>query len=252
MKIFFRKLHRWLGLLMALQIIAWMFSGFYFSLYPIAEIRGEHLTRPTESLAREDLGAVAMPAAVSNSLDEHFKQDWELISAGLVRQDDAPYWRIEGRTGGDSFVRLLGPDGQVKPRLSAVEAERRASSLLITPIDEPVVTWLETEGDSQEFRGRALPVWKISFGEPENLALYLHPWTGEILARRTDRWRLFDFLWMLHIMDFDTRDDFNHPLLQGAALLGLVVAASGLVFWLITTRLFRRRRISAAASQLSG
>jgi hypothetical protein len=252
MKIFFRKLHRWLGLLMALQIMAWMLSGFYFSLYPIAEIRGEHLTRPAESLAREDLGAVAISAAVGNSLDEHFRQDWELVSAGLVRQGDMPYWRIEGITGGNPFVRLVGPDGRVKPRLSAVEAERRASSLLTTSIDEPVVTWLETAGDNQEFRGRALPVWKISFGEPENLALYLHPWTGEILARRTDRWRLFDFLWMLHIMDFDTRDDFNHPLLQGAALLGLVVAASGLVFWLITTRLFRRRRNPTAASQLSG
>ena len=51
------------------------------------------------------------------------------------------------------------------------------------------------------------------------------------------------FLWMLHIMDFDTRDDFNHPLLQIAAALGLIIALSGVVFWAMTTRLFRRRRI---------
>jgi len=78
--------------------------------------------------------------------------------------------------------------------------------------------------------------------EPESLSLYLEPWTGEILARRTSRWRVFDFFWMLHIMDFDTRDDFNHPLLQAAALLGLIIALSGVIFWAMTTKLFSKQR----------
>lgn len=183
MKIFLRKLHRWLGLLMALQIVAWMASGFYFSIFPIAEIRGEHLTRTAEVPAMEEFAKAPSPAVVKQSLD----------------------W-------------------------------------LSVPAKDVAVEWLESEQESLEFRGRQLPVWKVSFSEPESLSLYLDPWTGEILARRTDRWRLFDFLWMLHIMDFDTRDDFNHPLLQVAALLGLIVALSGFVFWALTTRLFRRRR----------
>ena len=90
-------------------------------------------------------------------------------------------------------------------------------------------------------RGRPLPLWQVRFEQPESLSLYLDPWTGEIVARRTDRWRVFDFLWMLHIMDFEARDDFNHPLLQVAAFLGLVVALGGVVLWALTTPLFRRR-----------
>jgi len=43
-------------------------------------------------------------------------------------------------------------------------------------------------------------------------------------------------------MDFENRDDFNHPLLQVAALLGLLVALSGMIFWAITTTLFRKKR----------
>ena len=43
MKKWFRKIHRWLGVLMALQILAWMASGLYFALFPIETIRGEHL-----------------------------------------------------------------------------------------------------------------------------------------------------------------------------------------------------------------
>ena len=59
---------------------------------------------------------------------------------------------------------------------------------------------------------------------------------------------MFDFFWMLHIMDFDEREDFNHPLLQIAAALGLIIALSGVVLWVLTTRLFRRRE----SQQLSG
>jgi hypothetical protein len=41
-------------------------------------------------------------------------------------------------------------------------------------------------------------------------------------------------------MDFEARDDFNTPLLQIAAFLGLVIALSGLALWAVTTRLWRR------------
>jgi hypothetical protein len=34
---------------------------------------------------------------------------------------------------------------------------------------------------------RKLPVWRVDFLEPESLSLYIHPWTGDLLARRTDR-----------------------------------------------------------------
>ena len=128
------------------------------------------------------------------------------------------------------------------------------SGLDVTPQDSP--TPLDDYGRSKlaaeralleaapgsEIRGRRLPVWKVDFSEPESLSVYVDPHTGEIVARRTTRWRVFDFLWMLHIMDFDERDDFNTPLLQVAAVLGLLIALSGLVYWAMTTRLFRRKR----------
>ena len=47
-------------------------------------------------------------------------------------------------------------------------------------------------------------------------------------------------------MDFSERDDFNHPLLQIAAALGLIVALGGVILWLLTTSLFRNRKRLAA------
>lgn len=247
MKIFLRKLHRWLGLLMAVQIIAWMASGLYFSIFPIQEIRGEHLTRPAQSPGREEVGGAISPAAMMHSLDAQLGPDWTLRSASLVSMEGEVYWRVEGEAADKPFRRLVASGGgAVVPRLDAEQASRMALSWLKAPAQVSAVEWLEPRSAGYEFRGRDTAAWKVSFGEPESLNLYLHPWTGEILARRTDRWRIFDFFWMLHIMDFDTRDNFSHPLLQVAAALGLVVALSGLVFWILTTRLFRQRKAVSA------
>lgn len=247
MRIFLRKLHRWLGLLMAVQIIAWMASGLYFSIFPIGEIRGEHLTKKPSTPAAGLLSQMGSPANVKQVMDEHFDQHWELETLSVVSVDGQLKWRVEGRVenrhGEQNFKRLVNADGtEVSPSLSAEQAVLAARNWLVDAAEPGAVEWVESSQPGAEYRGRYYPVWRISFDEPESLSLYLEPWTGEILARRTSRWRVFDFFWMLHIMDFDSRDDFNHPLLQAAALLGLIIALSGVIFWAMTTKLFRKQR----------
>lgn len=241
MTMFFRKLHRWLGLAMAVQIVAWMASGLYFSLWPIEEIRGEHLTRQPEATSVAQFASLAAPAAVVNGLDEHLGVRWQLESVGHVSRDRTPYWRIRGRTGDGPFTRLVGAEGSVLSPLAEDEVAETALDWLRGDGRVAAVEWIETAAPDSEFRGGRLPAWRVTFEEPESLSLYLDPWTGEILARRTARWRVFDFFWMLHIMDFSERDDFSHPLLQVAAALGLAVALGGFILWVATTPLFRRR-----------
>lgn len=242
MRVFFRKLHRWLGLLLVVQIAAWMLSGLYFSLFPISEIRGEHLTRPAETPAKALVVSAPAPSGALAAIDDHLGPDWALDTLSVYPLGGELFWRIDGVVDETPFARLVDFDsGSVREPLSAEQAEARARNLLLSPGLDPTVEWVTEAPTNQELRGRALPVWRVAFSEPENVHLYLDPWTGELLARRTDRWRIFDFLWMLHIMDFESRDDFNHPLLQIAAFLGLMVTLGGLMLWILTTRLFRRR-----------
>lgn len=228
---------------MALQIVAWMGSGLYFSLIPITEIRGEHLTQPESYPDRQQLGEMAHPRELADRLTRQFGEAWALHKLELVAREGEVFWRAEVESAGEVQVRLLSANGdRVEPQLSAEQAKRHAEKWLTTPSSAKSVEWIESLSQSPEIRGRDLPVWKVEFAEPNPVNLYIHPWTGELLARRTQQWRIFDFLWMLHIMDFDTRDDFNHPLLQVSAALGLAVALGGVVLWAMTTRLFRRGR----------
>jgi hypothetical protein len=53
-------------------------------------------------------------------------------------------------------------------------------------------------------------------------------------------WRWFDFLWMFHIMDYETRDDVNNNLLRVASATGLAFALSGI--WLLLYSFSRRKQ----------
>jgi hypothetical protein len=238
-----RKIHRWLGLLIALQIMAWMASGLYFAVFPIETIRGEHLVRPAELFDPEGLLDLVPAWVAWNNAAIHLGEEIEKGGISLVTRDGIAYYRISGQVAGQPFVRLVeGSSGGVVPRIGPQGAEALARSLLEQPGELEAVEWVTELPPGNEVRGRTLPLWRVRFSQPESLSLWIEPWTGEVLARRTTRWRIFDFLWMLHIMDFDERDDFNTPLLMTASFLGLLIALSGVVYWAMTTTLWRRRR----------
>lgn len=91
-----------------------------------------------------------------------------------------------------------------------------------------------------EIRGRKPPLWRADFDGWNKPTLYLSPATGELVSRRHELWRIFDFVWMLHIMDYDTRDNVNNWLLRGFTLLALTTTISGA--WLLWFVFPRRRR----------
>src|SRR3546814_16929963 len=97
--------------------------------------------------------------------------------------------------------------------------------------------------DTTRFRsvgGAPVPMWRVEFADNSESTLYLSPQTGELIAKRHDLWRWFDFLWMFHIMDYEERADVNNTLLRVAASLGLLFALSGV--WLLIYSFSKKRR----------
>ena len=58
---------------------------------------------------------------------------------------------------------------------------------------------------------------------------YVDAGSGEIVARRTRFWRVYDFMWGLHIMDLQGREDTHNPWIVSFALLALVMVLLALV-----------------------
>ncbi len=130
------------------------------------------------------------------------------------------------------------------------------TSTVVSPLDEQAarkIARFHYDGTAQvlkasliesdppgEIGPRRLPLWRVDFSDRFATSFYIDPFNGALVTRRHRYWRLFDFFWMLHIMDYDERTDVHNPLLRTAQFAGLLVGLSGM--WLLYYRLFRRRR----------
>ena len=101
---------------------------------------------------------------------------------------------------------------------------------------------VEVADPGSEYRGGPLPAYRVEMDHPTGARLYVAADSGRVTARRNDRWRLFDLFWMLHIMDYGDRDDFNTWWLQVVAGLGVLTVVSGFVLLAMTSPRLRRRR----------
>ncbi|HYI64581.1 MAG TPA: PepSY domain-containing protein [Allosphingosinicella sp.] len=227
------KVHKWLALIMAIQILLWFASGLFFAVFPIERVRSEHAI------------AQARPAPVA--LDAAGVGLQRLAAAGVPPGEKIELKSLLGRP----VALLSGAAGA--PRIYDLTTGRRLSPIPMTfaaRIAEAdhrgaarAARVSRVTANTPEYRG-ALPAWRVDFDDGAGRALYVAADTGAVTARRSTLWRVYDFLWGLHIMDWRGHEDFNSPLLIVATLLALVVTIAGIV--LLPSRLgytaWRRRR----------
>lgn len=220
-------IHKWIGVVIGIQLLLWVAGGLVMSAFPIELVRGE--TRAAQiapALIRADEFAIDLREAIAahgpiTSLRS------QRIAGRLYfegQRDDAPAFLIDARDG-----RVLAGIDESLAREVARRDFTGAGSVMWASLIERRLT---------EYRG-PLPVWQIRFDDARETTLYISAGNGQVLARRNDIWRLYDFFWMLHIMDYRERADFNHGLLIGASAIALVLGVTG--FWLLFYRVRLRR-----------
>ncbi len=228
-----RTWHRWLSIVVGLQLLLWTLSGLVMTWVPIAEVRGEHLVAELDSA--EWPGEHAPPALTPPAL----------LPTGTTQLRLARLrarWVWHALDSGSATLALWdATDGSAMTPMTEEQASVQAQRLFAGDGQVSSTQW--TTEAPLEYRGQPVPVWRVQFDDEEQSALYLDPLTGELRKLRTDTWRRFDFFWMLHIMDYEQRTDFNHPLLQVAAGFGVTTALTGL--WLAVLVLRSRRRQAA-------
>lgn len=213
-----RQLHRWVGLLVAIQVLFWVAGGLIMSALRLDAVRGQTMAAPStpESL---DLAGGILPV---DQLPARLGGD-AVRSLTLTTLLDRPVYQLETATGP---TLVDARNGQSMSPLPEAVARTVALADYTGPGALQSIDLLETP--ELEIRGRDLPLWRARFDDGRHTTLYISPTTGKVVARRNDLWRVFDFVWMLHIMDYEEREDFNHPLLVAAAATALLFVITGL------------------------
>jgi len=216
---FWRTFHLWLSLLLSLQLLAWFGSGLVMSILPIEQVRGEHLRAAAPQLMWQQ--ATISPAQLP-------LQSGQL---SLKQRATLPVYQVD-HAGTSHYFNAI--DGTALQPLAKAELEQFAVSAYLGGGSLQSANLIDVL--PLEARGLKTPVWQVQFADADQTVFYLDPMLGQVLRVRTDNWRLFDFVWMLHIMDYDERDNFNHGLLIASSALALLFTISGLVLLLFTLR----------------
>lgn len=217
----FLKWHVWLGWLIGVPIILWTASGLLMVSQPIETVRGNHLL--VEQPALDPI----MPMAP-------VLEGRQAKSLTLQQNAQGPFWVINYADGGKRRAdaatgKLLSPVAAADASALAIAARSDDSAII------SVQRFAADKAPSDLRRDR--PAWQVIF--EDDARFYIDADTGELLAVRTQFWRAFDFMWGLHIMDLQTREDTSHPILIGSAALALFGSILGFV--LLFTRRIRNR-----------
>jgi len=233
-----RKWHRYLGLFLGIQLLLWTIGGLYFSWTNIDQVRGDDVRKKESSLKLEHCTTSLQD--VLSRLNASSKVE-HLMAVQLVNVLDSSYYQITFHNGErTASVLANAATGALRQPLSEKEAIEVAKAGISKDAPMEKVEYLTEVGAHHEYRENPLPAYAISFGGEVNATVYVSTEKGTIQKIRNNRWRVFDFLWMLHTMDYEGRDDINNWILRIFSLLGLVALLSGFALYWVS----RKRKVS--------
>lgn len=245
-KHFIRKSHRYLGIFIGVQFLLWTLGGLYFSWTNINEIRGED--RMSEHHAMRANHDFISPKIVVDELKQS-QNVAGITKFQLIEILGEPFYEIkyESADKKNKTVVANALNGKIRPPVSEKEAEKIAVHSLKSPSNIKQINYLTEESLSghHEYREKPLPAWAVTF--EDDLTVYITAETGQTDAFRTNQWRVFDFLWMLHTMDFAGRDNINNYLLRSFSALGIITILSGFLLFFVSSTTFRKSMLRRRA-----
>ena len=213
-----RSFHKYLSLIISVQLLLWTISGIYFAFNKIELVRGEQyiIEDNPSALDIESLNISSNTKGI-----EVFKR----LNQWIVKVE---------MNAGFKYQDLLGNEVYELSPNQAIEVVKLKSTL--SPID---VIKINESSARSEFRGRSLPIYKIKTNSSDDSNVYVDVMSGKIVAIRSDSWRVWDFLWGAHIIDYRERDNINNILLKIFSVLALLSSLSGIALFFNTIKKLR-------------
>lgn len=233
-----RKTHRYLGIFIGIQFLAWTIGGLYFSWTNIDRVHGdlEHTHVP---LLKGNISMVS-PDLIIKNISLHQPVD-SIESLEVIKILNEPFYSISFYSE-ESLYHLLAEaqTGYLRHPVSKAEAIRIAEESFAPSSKVKSVEYITEANGHHEYRENPLPAWTVTFDHPSRTTVYVSANFGRVEDFRNGSWRIFDFLWMMHTMGYKERDDLNNLVLQIFSITGLITVLSGFTLYFVSSRRIRR------------
>lgn len=223
---FTRKLHKWLGLLIGIQLLVWLLSGLVMSVVDQGVAGGRSSQAVAEPrLPLSQFGVLVSPQTLSLPHSE-------IVELQLTSLMGGPVFRVE------LVDQVLLFDATTGEKIS-IDMQRARHLALASYAGEGEAIgqqWLAEASDA--LNGLPGPLWRVDFDDALDTRVFIDGTDGAVIAHRNERSSLMDFLLMLHFMDYLQQGSFNNPQIILVAFLTLWLSLSGLLLLLVS---FNRR-----------
>lgn len=215
---FIASVHKWLGLIVAIQLVIWTGTGLFMASFNLVDVRGENLVHPPAHVLPVDMSRVK----VSSTEALRSVAEDRPYTATLKMLAGRPVYDIRAEIGG--FL-VSAEDGSL---LSPVSEELARDIAVSAWAAEGKLVSVEELDQAPQESGLGGQVWAALFEGEGHPTLYVSAVSGQVSAPRTDLWRTYDFLYGLHLMDYVDHANANNLWTIALALLAVSTVLFGI------------------------
>jgi len=204
-------------LFVGLQLLIWSITGAYMVLMDIHYIHGDTLVaKKTQSLS-------------PNQVEFTFKEllaahpQATAIELGFMLNQAVYRFNIDKKK-----VLISAIDGKQLSPINELLATAIARDKYHNKDVAIAKIQLLTEETPRELSRRHLPVWRVDFDEFSSPSFYISANSGQLVTKRHSYWRIFDWMFAFHVMDY-IDEEADNKLLLLFSLMAFIASVFGLV-----------------------
>ena len=230
--LFIRRSHRYLGVVLGIQFLFWTIGGLYFSWTNINEIHGDFQHKNPPQLTYEANLKSPSDVFTNNAISADRIQSLQLLTI-LNKSYYAIRYYHNGKPADLVADAITGFKRSALTKDEAIQVAAESYNG-ITKLSK--VEYITSVSKHHEYREKPLPAWRITFQHPSDTHIYVSAIQGKVETFRNNKWRIFDFLWMLHTMDYESRDDINNWFLRAFSMFGLITILTGFALFFVSKK----------------
>lgn len=208
--------HRYLGLIIFLQVIVWSFSGFFMYYLDFSDLYDIPPDKPVNlknvSLEIKDIKQI---------LNEKFPNE-NISTISLKSIANKPYYDI--KTNKKEF--LISQNREIIEKISE-DIIKKISSEKYTGKANILKIELLNESKGNYFSSKS--IYKVSYEDEQRSEMYINPVNGQVLAKRKALWGFYNTMWEYHLMKYSANSALNKNLLLISAIISLFVSVTGFI-----------------------
>ncbi len=224
-----RKYHKWLMLFLGVQFVTWSVTGAYMVFFNIEYIHGNTLiVNHQNKINHQNIDYSLEQLLGSYPTAEDIEVD-TFINKEVYRFSHKDKKVMVSAINGKQLS-PLAKDEAIKAARYFYTGQGKIASVEFISDNPPFELSRRVHSD--------LPAWRINFDDLGNPSLYISATNGKLLGKRHDYWRLFDYMFNFHAMDYND-GAIDNWLLFWFALFGIFASITGLI--LMYFRVFKSK-----------